>query len=189
MGTVDELELLLFDVDGTIAERNNAELLPPARDFFRLLAERGRRPSVGLVTNQGGVGLRMWMADAGWGEPERFPTLETVQERLHGLVAQIPIEVELYVSYAYQTQKTREWATVPHQFAGLPEWSRSWRKPQAGMIVQAMRDAQVVDPSLVLVVGDMETDEMAAINAGTRFVYARPFWEQVPSFLGLAQDE
>lgn len=188
---IDDYDLLLFDVDGTIAERNGSELLPAARDFFKLLGlrqaqpTRQDRPAVGLVTNQGGVGLRYWMEEAGFGEPEKYPTLETVQGRLQALVAQIPVEVKLYVSYAYQTVRTREWATVPHQFAGQPEWSRAWRKPQPGMVAQAMTDAQVADPGRVLLVGDADTDEMAAINAGVKFTYARAFWEQMPKFLGL----
>lgn len=189
---VDGLDLLLLDVDGTIAERHSSQLNPNAREFFKLLAggAAGRRtqqiPAVGLVTNQGGVGLRMWMEESLFGDPDQYPTLDVVRTRLAALVAQIPVETKLYVSYAYQTQRTKEWAPVPYQFAGMPEWSRSWRKPQPGMILAAMKAARVTDPEKVLLVGDQETDEDAAIAAGIRFVYARTFWERVPAFLGIS---
>ena len=178
---LDNIQLLLFDVDGTIAARDEAALLPEAADFFRALAEllaSGRPiPNIALVTNQGGPAVRSWMEEGGFGQPARYPTLEQVQTRLHGLVAQIPLDVQLYVAYAYQSSKGN-WAPVPVRYAGDPAWSRGWRKPNPGMIDQAIADSHV-DGRAVMMVGDTDTDEQAAAAAGIIFMYVGNFWELV----------
>lgn len=180
--------LIIFDVDGTIANRDEDRLLPEARDFFKLLYQWSAvapLPKLALATNQGGVALRLWMEEAGWGEPEKYPTLEAVQIRLHAIQQQIPLSTMLYTAYAYQTQKTKEWAPVPIQFAGQPEWGRAWRKPNGGMIQQAMVDSGIQNPQKVLFVGDRPEDQGAATAAGVGFVWVKQFWMQVPEFINL----
>lgn len=186
---IKDYDLLVFDVDGTIANRSEDRLLPEARDFFKLLYNWSAVvdvPKIALATNQGGVALRLWMEDAGWGEPEKYPSLEAVQMRLRTLQQQIPMPTMLYVAYAYQTQKTREWAPVPLAFAGQPAWSRAWRKPNGGMVQQAMADHGVSSPKRVLFVGDSDDDKGAATAVGAGFALARYFWAEVPNFLNLA---
>lgn len=186
---IKDYQLLVFDVDGTIANRNEDRLLPEARDFFKLLYQWSAVvtvPKLALATNQGGVGLRLWMQDSGWGEPEKYPTLEAVQERLRAIQQQIPLSTYLYTAYAYQTQKTREWAQVPIEFAGRSEWRRDWRKPNGGMIQQAMLDYGIQNPKQVLFVGDRPEDKGAATAVGVDFIWAKQFWMQVPKFLNIA---
>ena len=185
---IKDYELVMFDVDGTIADRNEDRLLPIAEDFFDLLhqwAAVANLPRLALATNQGGVALRLWMEDGGWGEPEKYPTLEAVQERLRTIQQQIPLPITLYVAYAYQTQKTREWAPVPIRFVGQPEWSRAWRKPNGGMLQQAMLDHGVKNPQKVLFVGDRPEDREAAVAVGAGFVWVKQFWAEVPNFINL----
>jgi len=98
---------------------------------------------------------------------------------------QIPLPASLYIAYAYQTKKTRQWAPVPIEYAGQPAWSRAWRKPNGGMIQQAMVEHDVTNPQRVLFVGDREEDQGAAMAVGTGFSLAHYFWAQVPGFLNL----
>ncbi len=181
---INQFDLLLFDIDGTIAPQFKDKLTQVARDFFNLLYDHPDQPEVGLVTNQGGVSLRHWMEDGRFGDPSKLPKLETVQTRMDTIVKQIPVSVSLYIAYAYQSKKNgRRWAPVPRKHVNDPAWSRWWRKPNPGMIEQAMRDVQVSDPARVLFVGDMKTDEAAAKMAGAKFAYAKAFWNQVPTFM------
>lgn len=185
---IKDYQLMVFDVDGTIANRSEDRLLPEAEDFFDLLRQWSAvadLPKLALATNQGGVALRLWMEDGGWGEPEKYPSLEAVQARLRTIQQQIPLPTILYTAYAYQTQKTKEWAPVPIQFVGQPEWSRAWRKPNGGMIKQAMLDCGVEYPQKVLFVGDRPEDREAAVAAGVDFIWAKQFWAQVPDFINL----
>lgn len=187
---LDNIRLLLFDVDGTIAARDEATLLPAAAEFFRILAQQRASgleiPQVALVTNQGGPAVRHWMEDGGFGEPAKYPTLEQVKTRLDGLVAQIPLDVRLYAAYAYQSSKGN-WAPVPMRHAGDPAWSRSWRKPNPGMIYQALDDSHV-DGRAAMMIGDADTDEQAAVAAGIQFMYVSAFWELVESLLAPVVD-
>jgi len=179
---IQNIQLLLFDVDGTIAARDQFQLYPQAAEFFRLLAQRDGRPHVALVTNQGGPAMRYWMTRDGFGQPEKYPTLAQVTERLERLKTQIPMPTSLYVAYAYQSSKG-VWAPTPPQVAGDPSWSRAWRKPQPGMLLQAMADYGVGETA-VLMVGDMDSDQQAAAAAGVGYCAALDFWDTVaPQFL------
>lgn len=186
---IKDYQLTIFDVDGTIANRDEDRLLPEARDFFKLLYQWSAvatLPKLALATNQGGVGLRWWMIDSGWGNPDELPTLKSVEERLRAIQQQIPLPTMLYTAYAYQSQKTREWSPVPMEYVGRPEWSRAWRKPNPGMIQQAMVDYGVADPRRVLFVGDQPEDEGAAVGAGVAFCWVKLFWVKVPEFINLS---
>lgn len=179
---IQNIQLLLFDVDGTIAARDQFQLHPQAAEFFCLLAQRDGRPDVALVTNQGGPAMRHWMTRDGFGQPDKYPTLAQVTERLAGLIAQIPLASGLYVAYAYQSSKG-VWAPTPPQVAGDPSWSRAWRKPQPGMLLQAMADYGVGETA-VLMVGDMDSDQQAAAAAEVDYCDASDFWDTVaPQFL------
>lgn len=185
---IKDYDLLVFDVDGTIANRDEDRLLPEARDFFKLLYQWSAvatLPKLALATNQGGVGLRFWMLDGGWGNPDELPTLQAVEGRLRAVQQQIPLPTYLYTSYAYQSQNNKTWSPVPIEFAGRTEWSRAWRKPNPGMIQQAMVDHGIADPRKVLFVGDQPEDEGAAISAGVGFCWVKQFWMQMPDFINL----
>jgi hydroxymethylpyrimidine pyrophosphatase-like HAD family hydrolase len=57
--------LYIFDVDGTIADRDSVGIY---LHFIAWLKEqRARDVVVALATNQGGAGLRYWMESAGFG--------------------------------------------------------------------------------------------------------------------------
>lgn len=157
--------LLIFDVDGTLADRESGQLLSGVQQFFALLPHARNRPVVALATNQGGPACR----DAGWGD--RYPSLAEVEHRYGQLAAQMG--ARLYMSLVYQA---RGGLIIP---AGLatddPRLNPAWRKPAPGMLVQAMRDAGV-RPRDALMIGDRPEDQQAAAAAGCYFQWSQKFF-------------
>lgn len=178
-------DLLIFDVDGTIAPRYEPQLYPQAAEFFQLWgaarADDRSVPAIALATNQGGPAMRYWMESEGFGDPSSYPTLAQVQARLNIVVAQIPPPARLYVAYAYQSSKG-VWSPTPPEWAGDPAWSRQWRKPNPGMLLQAAKDHGVGETA-VLMIGDTRDDEGAAIAAGVGFCPVPTFWEHAKELL------
>jgi HAD superfamily hydrolase (TIGR01662 family) len=172
------MDLLIFDVDGTLAETYGLELLPGVKGFFERWAQAGspERPRLALATNQGGVGMRYWMETDGFGEPEEFPTAAQVEQRLQALLAilGLPPDLPVYVAYRYLTRDGR-WTPAPPEEAGSPRWQRQWRKPGPGMLLQAMQDA-AASPERTLFVGDSPEDQGAARAAGCAFRWANEFF-------------
>lgn len=172
-------KLIIFDLDGTLVKKWTDELLPGVEEFFSKC-----KSAVAIATNQGRVGLRYWMEQDGFGEPDKFPTEEQVWERLRNVQAQLPTFVP-YVSWAYQSKKGA-WGPqkVEHDpFAGHNEiadgWRKDWRKPDPGMLLQAMAFA-CATPAETLMVGDMESDRLAAEAAGCAFAWADEFFGRTP---------
>lgn len=174
-------ELLIMNIDGTIAKRNKTKLQPEAVAFFTWLHQFGADelvvPSVTLATNQGSVGLRLSMLEGGWGDPDAVPGMDVVNGRLRALRSQIPIPVEILVSYVWRN-RFGEWSPTPIEYAGSPEWSRNWRKPRPGMIFEAMNRAGVSAPSKALVVGG-DKDRLAALAARTDFMNGDRFFASI----------
>ena len=167
--------MILFDLDGTLADRDTGELLPGVARYFTLTPPA----AWAIVTNQGGVGLRRWMERSGFGEPDRYPTADAIAERIDDVITAIGKQpTGVYVAFAYQTQKG-EWAPTPPEGEGDPRWAHEWRKPAPGMLLQAMADTDVTDPATVTMVGDSEADEQAAIAAGCTFRWADEFFGRV----------
>lgn len=174
------LKLIIFDVDGTLAETYTLNLLPGVKDFFTLStsADCGDLPKLAIATNQGGVSMRRWMESGGFGRPETYPTQEEVENRLQALLQTLNAgeETAVYVAYGYQNRKG-QWAPVPAEFRELPAYSQSWRKPNPGMLIQAMHDAGA-RPEETVYVGDRPDDQAAARAAGIRFEWAKDFFNR-----------
>ncbi|MDQ4076528.1 MAG: HAD-IIIA family hydrolase [Chloroflexota bacterium] len=173
-----EYQLIIFDADGTLADRDTRELLPGVARFFQYLAQLppGERPQIAIATNQGGVGTRYWMESEGWGEPARFPTQEEIEAWYPELAKQLLPEIphRLYIAYAYQDKRDR-WVPTPPDQLDNPRWDQTWRKPSPGMLRQAMVDADV-SSAQTLMVGDSEDDKLAAERAGVDFQWASDFF-------------
>jgi len=170
-------QLVIFDVDGTLVETYGLEPLPNVESFFRLVLNGGcpQPPGLALATNQGGVGMRYWMERGRFGQPENFPTEDSVNERLGNLLTRLGApEARVYTSFLYQT-KNGKWAPAPPGRQGDPRWSPEWRKPNPGMLLQAMADAGA-RPERTLFVGDREEDREAAAAAGCAFAWAAEFF-------------
>lgn len=170
-------KLIIFDVDGTLADRETSTLLPGVFQWFE---QFGNDYLVALATNQGGVGLRRWMEVAGFGEPEKFPTQEDVEDHIQKVIDQLPdrqqsIRQRVQMCFAYQSKKTGRWAPTPAGFEDDPRWNHNNRKPSGGMLIDAMRSANV-NPLETLMIGDRDEDALASEDAGTEFQWADDFF-------------
>ena len=126
-------DLYIFDVDGTLAERDGTRLLPGVAEWFA-----ANQAAVALATNQGGVGLRYWMESAGFGNPENYPTDTQVLWRLRGLCDQLRLPyTAINVCFAYQS-KAGNWSPTPSRVENEAWWDPDCRKPAAGMLLDAM---------------------------------------------------
>jgi HAD superfamily hydrolase (TIGR01662 family) len=172
MALADKYRLIVFDVDGTLAETYRTRLLPGVEAWF---ARRPAELRVAIATNQGGVGLRYWMERDKFGNPRAYPTRARVTRRMRIIARKLGIPWRrVYVAYAYRN-KQGEAGPVPEELAADPYWRHDWRKPEAGMIRKAMADAGV-PPTATLMVGDREDDRGAARLAGVDFCWAGEFF-------------
>ncbi|MCI0731010.1 MAG: HAD-IIIA family hydrolase [Chloroflexi bacterium] len=174
-------KLVIFDVDDTLAPRDSIELLPGVREYFDSLPGDLYRPIVALTTNQGGVGMRCMLEQDGRPDAAKYPTQEEVERRLAKLAAALGVPYSrIYVSFAFKNA-WGTWTPTPVSGIGDPRWSRAWRKPNPGMLRQAMSDAGA-GPAETIMVGDREEDERAARAAGVTFIHAEAFFRaRVPA--------
>ena len=173
---MDNIQLLIFDVDGTISKYKDVDgkLYAAADDFFFQLRAVRRKPKLALASNQGGVGLRYWMESSDFGEPDKYPTERVVLDRLDVIATRIEelaeTNVEVYMCFAYLS-KSGNWS--PARF-NTYEWRKTNRKPNPGMLNLAMVSAGIL-PEHTLMIGDKEEDKMAAQRAGCHFQYVSEF--------------
>ena len=162
-----DFRLFIFDADGTLIDRDSGAYLPGVAGIADGLSQYAQ---VAIATNQGGPACR----DADWPWSSNFPTLEEI-EASYGLLAQ-RMGARLYMSLAYRTKGGA--LIFPKGVpADDPRLDPSWRKPEPGMIIQAMRDAYVTADQTVFI-GDGKEDEQAAAAAGVRFIPAGKFFIQ-----------
>lgn len=167
-----DYKLIIFDLDGTLAERQG-DILPGVREWF---ANHKELHNFAIATNQGGVGLRYWMEKDGFGDPSKYPTEDEVWAHLARVCGQLDDQMRCFVSFAYQA-KSGNWSPVPDRGIDPEQWKRDSRKPAPGMLLDAMRsyDATV---SKTLMVGDSEEDQQAAQAAGCAFQWAKDFFSR-----------
>ncbi|MDX1663899.1 MAG: HAD hydrolase-like protein [Candidatus Promineifilaceae bacterium] len=182
---MDVPQLLLCDLDGTLAVKWKPDLLPGRQEEIA----RIDRP-VAIVTNQGGVHVR-W-AWENRGEPERvrnYPTIEEIQERVIAVSQAVPqvrrAYVALYVGHTgYELPDPADDVilTLPNGVHFHASWSREWRKPNPGMLQQALHDFDVATED-ALMLGDSDDDKNAAARVGVPFIrVSDDLWE--PGMLG-----
>lgn len=175
---LDGIKLIIFDLDGTLADRESDQLYPHVKAFF---TENATKYQFAVATNQGGVGLRCWMMADGFGEPDKYPSRDDIENRIYNIdQRELPHDCILawYVCYAYQSKKSGKWAPSPIGSELESMWQPSWRKPAPGMLEAAMKDA-LVYPQETLMVGDSDEDRLAAEAAHCDFQWADNFFERV----------
>ena len=169
--------LYLFDLDGTIVVRYSTTLLVGVRSWFDALDWSQNR--VGFVTNQGGVHLHLHYLKMGGGDFNRYPTMEDVSERLSAIESElIPLEHrdKYYRTCCYlYLDRNGQSLPIPDFGLGKPEWNPYNRKPNPGMLFDQLR-WHGVGAEGAIYVGDMETDRVAAEEAGILFCEASNFW-------------
>ncbi len=168
----NNLKLIIFDVDGTLADRDTSVLLPGVREWFDHNRDAFK---IALATNQGGVGLRHWMETEGFGEPEKFPDELQLLGHLNSVIDALDTRVLLLVCFAYQSKKSGKWGPTPAGREKSFNWQPKNRKPAPGMLLAAMKAAEV-EPAQTLMVGDRDEDREAAEAAGVRFIHAAEFF-------------
>lgn len=164
------MELIIFDLDGTLVERDTDVLLPGVRAWFDI---HRADYQFAIATNQGGVGLRYWLEQMGM-QANQYPN--EMAARTHVLLAQMAlrdVSFAVYIAFAYRSKKTQQWAPIPPGKEDDPEWSPGWRKPNPGMLLAAMAGH---DPVACLFVGDSDDDRLAAEAAGCPFQFADDFF-------------
>lgn len=167
-----EYNLYLFDLDGTLAAMDSHELYPDAAQWL----ESNKDKSWMIVTNQGGIGLRHWMEIGGFGDPSKYPTLESFQARIATLFSEEGFYARKVIMCArYQSKKSGEWSPLPEKIGWLSIWRTDWRKPAPGMLLYAMGRKEV-SPEHTLMIGDSEDDRQAAAAAGCDFMWAWEFF-------------
>jgi histidinol phosphatase-like enzyme len=183
------VKLIIFDVDGTLTPDNKSTRFESSV-VETLIALRGQDIALALASNQGGVGLRHWIeAVGGFGTtPEEkakslassqtYPTAQDAFTRLATIAGEVTtlsqLPCRIYTCYAYQS-KAGNWSPTPAGSEDDPMWSREWRKPNAGMLLQAMQDVGASTAG-TLFVGDRDEDAGAALAAGVQFVEAKEFF-------------
>ena len=190
-------KLIIFDVDGTLTVPHTTQLLPGRREFFLALAtehKQGKTPSIALATNQGGVGFRYWLEStppAWFTEKSKaeqaaqlaiYPTQAEAETRLSEVAAAITTAFNIwwpatYISFAWQF-KSGSWADIPPGAEEDIHWSREWRKPNPGMLEQAILDTSIL-PRQALMIGDKITDIRAGRLAGCATAWSKDFFEEV----------
>lgn len=183
---LEQYDLIIFDLDGTLADRDTSQLLPGVREWFRDI-----RPSLGAVvviaSNQGGVGLRWWMQSEGFGEPEKYPTAKDAEVRLVSVMERLEFNGrgvdDACLAFAYQSKSSSKWAPTPDiyqtEFCSVyGRWEATFRKPAPGMLQDFMREYRSSSFERTLMVGDSEEDLLAANAAGCKFVDAAVFFNR-----------
>ena len=163
--------LVIFDIDGTLTE-----LLPkvlaanPKQPSPNRLGEQ--QPKLGVVDKLAALnaaGIKLALATNRGGVAWGYNTLAEAQAiareaaELCG-IPKVPIYLCPHHPKARGPHARREFAIECH-----------CRKPQPGMLVQAMGAAGVT-PAETLFVGDMDSDQQAASSAGVAFAWADQFF-------------
>jgi len=173
-------KLYCFDVDGTLIDREG-NLLDGVREGFAWLSTMKPTPFLAFTSNQGGVGLRLWMEVGGFGSQtfiDTLPTSEQIAQAHQDLAKKLtPLDVMCFQSYAYQSKTSLKWSPPPLNLSATDKsaWSQEWRKPSPGMLLEAMKRAGAT-PAETLMVGNSSDDYEAAEAAGVTFMWAWQFF-------------
>lgn len=178
MNDLSKYKLIIFDLDGTLADRDTGALLEGVSDWFNVYRHDTGGKKLAIATNQGGVGLRHWMDKDSFGEPEKFPTEDMIWERINGVIKDLgisPIQIPVFVCFRYQSRKGL-WSPIPDGKENDKKWSKYHRKPGRMMIWDAMKNAGGTNSFNTLMVGDSDDDYNAARYAEIDFMWAWEFF-------------
>lgn len=177
------LDLLMFDIDGTLADQETGELLPDAEAVINALRAMPQRPRVALITNQRGPAWRWATGDA------KFPSSSAVAQRVVR-VAQL-VEAN-FVAVAIGDTRLVARAGVGEMLIGVarellmalggagieaavtPGGGNA--KPSPYLLLTALEEFNIA-PERAIYVGDRPEDRAAAEAAGVPFLPAERIGE------------
>lgn len=166
-----EFDLYVFDLDHTLVKpivgagkdkvfRKGAadwQLLPGRRE--RILALKAAGAKIAIATNQGGVAINLYGA---WPKGEAAMNAE---------VRRAAYEVRAdYVGICFSLPSDK---ADPH-YRNFNDFDR---KPNPGLILKAMVECQV-GPRRTIMIGDSDSDGLAAEDAGCAFALADEFFAE-----------
>lgn len=180
------MKFLFLDVDGTIVNYKSTKLLmqvPITIARFIDIEE------IILVSNQGGVGLRLYLEQEDCSKEyyKKLPQEHDVRFRIGKIQESLQERTGIHVSslVSFQFKLDNGQFTQPD---GKHEWAWSWRKPEPGMIIHGLewlgklyKDRGFTYQDC-LMVGDREEDKFAAEHAGIPFIFNTEFFTE-PSIL------
>jgi len=177
MGT----EIFIFDLDGTLVPYCGLAPLPGVSARLKELADGGAR--LAIATNQAGPAWHQWKEGS-------FPPPTAVAARFSAIIARLPPLRKAAWFVSLHAPGLEEEAGALPDYEAIrdvlrAELARScprtrfhisadpdWRKPAPGMLLAAARQ----EPEKALFVGDRESDEEAARQAGISFEWAEDFF-------------
>jgi|SRR5580698_1062082 HAD superfamily hydrolase (TIGR01662 family) len=159
------MDLYMLDVDGTLIESflrkgapredyDRVEVLPGRQSWVNQMVDSHKQVAFALVTNQAGVAMG-------------YQTEEQVYEKMSRVISLLGMwrcPVTVHVSFEHPEAKIEKY-----------KGSNGMRKPGPGMLLQALK-AHGVNKQDSLFVGDMETDEQAALTAQVPYRRAEEFF-------------
>lgn len=171
--SVRENNLLILDVDGTLVQDHNSEVILPC--VMRWMNKYSAQYDlIALASNQGGVGLRQILEEqVARGEPvsddylRGLPTSTAALLRINDIADKLSrvtgICVGMRVAYYFaskhggESHEPADWHPTPTE-----SWEPIWRKPNPGMIIDLIKTRSA---RYVTVIGDRQTDQQAAVAA------------------------
>ena len=164
-----------FSTRHRFSENNHMHVSSRQTILFESVINRCRErgipyPSIAIVSNQEGVGLRMAMEIQKWKgyktKKEKHDTVATSARKMECLVHDLgklffvddgqeqevevflpPPSIKTYVSYMYKSKKNNnEWIPSESLKSKYPdkfqgkEWEKNRRKPSVTMVLEAMKD-------------------------------------------------
>lgn len=167
----------IFDVDGTICDRDSTTLYP---HFVSWLQSANKHWRVAFASNQGGVGCRLMLGDE-TADKIGLPTKTQVDERMATIKTAVEDilgrEVIFNYCYAYQ-DKIGVWAPTPLGSEKDMRWSRIWRKPSSGMVHNITHQWLTLQMNgRILMIGDREEDRLAAKSGVVSYMHPDGFFK------------
>lgn len=171
-------QLYLFDLDGTLAKFKTGEILENVKETIAQLSPDAK---AAIVTNQGGTGLRYWMEFDGFGGDSyrKYPTESQSREHVKKVMAELGVEWPVYFAFAYQSSSKGNWSPTPdaEDTEDIRCWNHNWRKPDSGMLEQALQDFGIAAAD-ALMCGDWAEDSLAAAKIDVPFIWAHEFFNR-----------
>ncbi len=168
-----DYKLAIFDIDGTITEiKPEVKEKNPKAYTPNTLGEQQAKAKVvefleELQANEVGIALATNRGGVAWG----YNTLEEAYAMAEEAAELCGIEGAAVYVCPYHAKAVNFYKADPRY-----AMDNDCRKPNPGMLLQAMEDAGV-EPEETIFVGDMETDMQAAENAGVAFYWAKDFFD------------